>query len=290
MSKIALTAARASQWAQRAHVFFLDALMQHAGWGVGELAFHGGTSLHLSWRSARYSEDLDFLLSSTVSKVDAVAAKVVAAVQERFRALDAAFSVELRDKSKDAARMLSFHVVVTHSGYLGRALVKAEFWRTQAGYLAQYPTVFRTPASPSDLAVLVSHPVPAATLETAYADKLVAFATRPRLKWRDIYDLWWIGTQSSACIDLQAVCTQFRHNLTAYQTVNGATASQALRAFLTLDTGALVSAADPELKRWLPPALWKSLHPQGVQEMVTYVRTALRNVADALDAADEQPS
>lgn len=35
---------------------------------------------------------------------------------------------------------------------------------------------------------------PGATLATAYADKLTAFATRPNLKWRDVFDLWWIGT------------------------------------------------------------------------------------------------
>ena len=48
------------EWAQLAHVSYLHALMNQSTWRVGQIAFHGGTSLHLSWHSPRHSEDLDF--------------------------------------------------------------------------------------------------------------------------------------------------------------------------------------------------------------------------------------
>ncbi len=61
----AIDQALTNKWAQAAHLLFLDSFMQESKWKSDELAFHGGTSLHLSWRSPRYSEDLDFLLSRT---------------------------------------------------------------------------------------------------------------------------------------------------------------------------------------------------------------------------------
>jgi len=42
----------------------LDALMSDASLTSRQIAFHGGTSLHFSWRSPRRSEDLDFLVTA----------------------------------------------------------------------------------------------------------------------------------------------------------------------------------------------------------------------------------
>ena len=89
--------------------------------------------------------------------------------------------------------------------------------------------------------------MPAATLETAYCDKLTAFATRPYLKWRDIYDLWWIGTQTDAELEVSSIAGQFLHNVSAYQTIVNLSPAQALRRFLQNDPA--------ELLRALPSAL-----------------------------------
>jgi predicted nucleotidyltransferase component of viral defense system len=283
MKKRALNPALALQWAQAAHAQYLNALMSVADWSAQQFAFHGGTSLHLSWSSARYSEDLDFLLSREVGNVDKVLSKVLTILREQFRAMDAQFVIDIKDKSKDPARMLSFHITVSHAAYIGNAMVKAEFWRTDAAYLAKYPTQFRTPVASDGLVVRVMHPVPAATLETAYADKLTAFATRPYLKWRDVYDLWWIGTQSSAQVSVRGAAQQFLHNIQAYTPVDGLTPSNALRKFLANDRQSIIAKANPDLKRWLPASLWSSLYPEGIVQMVDYVFYALQAVADTVD-------
>jgi predicted nucleotidyltransferase component of viral defense system len=283
MKKQALSPALATRWAQLAHAHYLNALMSVADWGAQQFAFHGGTSLHLSWSSARYSEDLDFLLSRDVHNVEKVLTKVPAILREQFRAIDPQFAVDIQDKSKDPQRMLSFHITVSHAAYMGSAMVKAEFWRTDAAYLQNYPTQFRTPVAQGDIVLRVMNPVPAATLETAYADKLTAFATRPYLKWRDVYDLWWIGTQSSAQINVQSAAQQFVHNVKAYTPVDGLSASNALRKFLTQDRQTIIAKANPDLKRWLPDSLWRSLNPHGIEQMVDYVFYALQAVANAVD-------
>lgn len=284
MKKKSLSLAMSTQWAQAAHAIYLDALMSVADWTAEQFVFHGGTSLHLSWNSARYSEDLDFLLSRDVTNMERVATKVLARVRERFRAIDPAFVIDIQDKSKDASRMVAFHLTVSQPAYMGKAMVKVEFWRTDARYLQNYPKEFRTPIVQGDMVGRVLNPVPAAALATAYADKLTAFATRPRLKWRDIYDLWWIGTQSRAVLDVGAVSQQFLHNVQAYSTVGGLPPADALRQFLNNDRQAIIARADPELKRWLPAPLWKSLYPDGIEQMVDYVYYALGTIAQHVDA------
>lgn len=45
----------------------LAALMNSRRWEPGDIAFQGGTSLHLAHGSARFSEDLDFLVRGGLS-------------------------------------------------------------------------------------------------------------------------------------------------------------------------------------------------------------------------------
>ena len=278
-----LSAEIATQWAASAQYRFLDALMSDPRLACDQIAFHGGTSLHLSWRSPRMSEDLDFLMSRSAGDIHAIVERACDRTQEAFRADDPDFNVNGEDKTRDEDRMISWHLKVSHSRYLGKALIKAEFWKVDAEYLANYPVELRTPIRPGEMVSRISNPVPAATLATAYCDKLTAFATRPFLKWRDIYDLWWIGTQTDAQLELAAVVPQFLHNVSAYETVERLSPAQALRKFLAHDPAETLKKADPDLKRWVPAALWEKLHPRVTAEMVEYTRHALRSVADAIE-------
>ena len=282
-SKKPITKEQALLWAQSAHILYIEALMSQSELTAKELVFHGGTSLRLSWNSARYSEDLNFLLSNEVQSLDAVIAKVMRQLSEAMRTIDPELKVELKDETKDPNRMISQDLVVSHPGILGNVMVKTEFWRTEPAYLEKYPTELRTPLPLLEISARVSTPVPAATLETAYADKLTAFATRPHLKWRDIYDLWWIGTQAQSDLELDAICEQFLHNLSAYTPIQGLPADLALDEFQKHDSVHLVKLANTDLKKWLPVKLW-DMHNRtgGVEQMVAYTKFALHSVAEHL--------
>lgn len=248
-----------------------------------QIAFHGGTSLHFSWRSPRLSEDLDFLVARSAAELNAIVERAGQKVAETFRAEDPQFAVEIHDRTRQEEQMISYDLRVAHAVYLGKALIKVEFWRVSPEYLAQYPVELRSPVQPGEMVSRISNPVPAATLETAYCDKLTAFATRPYLKWRDIYDLWWIGTQTDARLGLPSVTRQFLHNVSAYRTIDGLSPAQALRKFLENDPREVLRKADPDLRRWLPKALWDKMHPRVTAEMVEYARGALEGVADAIE-------
>ncbi len=286
-----LDPATAAEWAGKAQVYSLDALMAETSWRVRDVAFHGGTSLHLSWRSPRHSEDLDFLLARDVEGLPRIMARVARAVQERFVLEDPTISIELRDMTRDAERLPNWKLTIASTARTGKAMVKVEFLRVDRDYIAKYRTEFRTPTRPGDLVSTVTNPVPAATLATAFADKLVAFATRPHLKWRDVFDLWWIGTQTRAQLDVAEVSDLFLRNLTAFEVRGGALPSQALRDFLDRPEAEVTCAALKDLRPWLPPSLWDRLWPDEVARMVSYVRAALAAVADHVDGgpAPEDP-
>ncbi len=277
---------RATAWATSAHVNILAAIMASTKWRTRDFAFHGGTSLHLSWRSPRRSEDLDFLLGRDAQGVDRVMKDVCEIVQERMLLDDPSFKVELRDLTRDAERMAAYMLGISNSGFTGKVKVKVVFWRVDRSYLNSYPTTFRTPFAQGDMISRIAHPVPVADLDTAFCDKLTAFATRPYLKWRDVFDLWWIGTQTDAPLKMAAICEQFLHNVSAYEVRGGVTPSEALRGFLQQSDDEIFERAKDDLATWLPDALWKRLYPDVVRDMVKYVRTALTAVSAYLDGVE----
>lgn len=289
-----ITSDQLREWATAAQLRFLDAVMRCGAWMPHELAFHGGTSLHMSWASPRFSEDLDFLIdSSYADRLPKIVKQVERRLRGEFLADDPGLSVEIRNKTKDDSRLGNFHIVVSHENVIGNAMVKAEFWMVDAAYLANYPTTFRTPAVPGNVVAKVSSPIPAAELTTAYADKLTAFATRPFLKWRDLFDLWWLGTQVRAVPDPASDETirQFLHNLSGYNTPDGMSPRQALARFHDRNVDDLVKQADTDLKRWLPPHHWKILASMdGVRGIVQYVDESLRKVEAALEALEDRPA
>jgi predicted nucleotidyltransferase component of viral defense system len=291
MTRQPLSPERSAEWASTAQFRFLDALMSDSALECSEIAFHGGTSLHFSWRSPRRSEDLDFLLAKGAHDIGEVIERARKRTEEAFRADDPAYGVEINNKTRRGERMIAYQLVVSHPDYLGKTLVKVEFWKVDTGYLAGYPVELRTPVRPGDIVSRISSPVPAAALETAYCDKLTAFATRRYLKWRDIYDLWWIGTQTDAKLELTRVAPQFLHNVRAHETIDGLPPAQALRRFLASHNPAVVAKmADPGLKRWLPPDVWARLYSRATGEMVRYTWYALERVADAIEKHQLEPS
>jgi predicted nucleotidyltransferase component of viral defense system len=277
----------AIRWAENVQICAVVSLMQDAQWRVRDVAFQGGTSLHLSWRSPRFSEDMDFLLTrrKTTQQIGRILQRTLKRTQERMLALDPLFSIELHNRTRDADKMPVYQFIVTHPSRVRRVLVKCEFWRVDDDYLAGYPIELRTPAATGDIVSHVGIPIPAASLQSAYADKLSAFATRPYLKSRDVFDLWWIGTQTNADIDHNQAAVQFLHNVSAYDTLDGLPPAQALRKFLGYDSKAIFDSASKDLQRWLPSGLWRQIYPDRVHEMIEYVRNQIGAVADQIDAS-----
>jgi predicted nucleotidyltransferase component of viral defense system len=273
------------QWATTLQVLVLDAVATQTGLSAKQMAFHGGTSLHLSWNSPRFSEDLDMLvLDMQAETVERCMKKIEARIRERLLLLDPAFQLAI--KAKPSERMLRYSLSLSKPEVYGSAMVKLEFWKVAQDYLAGYPTAFKAPAASGDTIFRVEAPLPVATLETALADKMVAFATRPFLKWRDVFDVWWLKEQGlrNQKLDQNRLKEQFLHNLSAYNTVQGLPPAQALRLIHEKSDDDLVKLAEIDLKRFLSEELWTLYYPDVVRQMVTTTKSEIEALAASLDA------
>jgi len=265
------------------HICFIEAMTQAMPLQAEQVAFHGGTSLHLSWKSPRFSEDLDFLLNRNLKpKMGKLIRKVEDRMRQILKAQDPDLDVSIQDKTREDSNLLNYRVTVSSAAVLGVVKVKAEFWQVESEYLKSYDTRFAYPLKNGDIVSSVSQPVPAATLEAAYADKLTAFATRRHLKWRDVFDLWWIDQQIDT--DPEQMADRFLHHVQAFDTYDGLPPAAALRKFLERDPEDILSEADPDLKKWLPKNLWDNLNGKGIEQIVTHVRSAILDVAEVIEA------
>lgn len=167
-----------------------------------EVGFQGGTCLHLSYHSPRFSEDLDFLAAGTLQRLDTIMPNVVQRVSARMQSLGHA-PVSLSGRGGKPrtnglpANPRTYSLVMPFARTdLPATRVKVEFMGVPSELLANYRRDLRTPI----LEGLVTHasvvaPMPVATLDAIEGDKVVALALRDRPKGRDVYDLGWIAQQ-----------------------------------------------------------------------------------------------
>jgi predicted nucleotidyltransferase component of viral defense system len=250
----------------------LAALMNSRRWEPGDLAFQGGTSLHLAYGSARFSEDLDFMVRGGLSLTG-----IAKAVQQQLR-LPADIPADLHlavSASKDERNPHAFAVTLSGPQVLGSVKVKVELWQASAGALKSLRLVVTTLSSPSGQAF-----VPTLTLPEIFADKVYALGARNRVKARDVFDLWWLSEKEKFEVTESALRTR----LAIYPVPSGnlgETARQwltnaALRLGDLLTPGAAIWVAD-DLKRWLPSS-WP-IDDAAAGKMLA---VAIKNLTDGL--------
>lgn len=180
--------------AQALQLVLLDEISRNARWRVGEAAFHGGTSINSAWNSYRWSEDLDFLLSSDLRAALASAVpKVAAATRLRMNMAYPGCVIEFAVKNggrEEQDRMDVWHVKWGHANRVGKILVKAEFYATSPDLMAAYRS---TLARPGRRGASISSVIPVGDLTALWADKAKAMATREAFKWRDAHDLGFVA-------------------------------------------------------------------------------------------------
>jgi predicted nucleotidyltransferase component of viral defense system len=225
----------------------LAALMDSRRWEPGDLAFQGGTSLHLAHGSARYSEDLDFLVRGGLG-LDGMAKQV----QNKLRLppdIPADLSVTVTH-GKDQRNPHMFYVTLSGPQVVGSAKVKVELWQAQAAALQSLQLKISTVTSPAGQAF-----VPTLTLGEIFADKVYALGARARIKPRDVFDLWWLCEKQVPQLTAQALHTR----LEIYPVPSGATQDTAMvwlaNAAQRLNDLKAPNAAKEvasDLQRWLP--------------------------------------
>lgn len=170
---------------QREFLSYLEGRRDNAG-----LVFHGGTNIALTHGSPRWSEDLDFM--ATPSFLSGIAGEGAAIERHLADSMEAAFPggrFGLTDKTGIYRGSFGLGSVSRwiarweHPALIGVVKIKLEFFATSASALERYETI----SPPGGDAVARAAP------RAIWADKIVALASRPALKFRDIHDLGLLG-------------------------------------------------------------------------------------------------
>ena len=194
MAKTVLSASQQFELRQALHVVTLDALLASRRWAPGDLVFQGGTSLHLAHHSPRFSEDLDFLVDSTLN-LDAIGTQMQARMA-RMPWLPKGTQLEVT-KAKDGHNPHAFNVVIRGKDVLGAVRVRVELWQASKEAMRPLRVTVQAVALISGPAAGAQVFVPTADAREIYADKVFAVGARTYLKPRDLFDLDWLMKGSS---------------------------------------------------------------------------------------------
>lgn len=278
MIKRQLSSVEAFDLRQALHVATLDALMASRRWEPGDLIFQGGTSLHLTHGSPRYSEDLDFLVNASLNLE-----KISAAMQVRLREMpwlpiDTTLSVS---KAKLAHNPHAFAVTISGPDVIGAVRVMVELWQTAASVMAATKVTVAPVRLSAGFAAGMQTFVPTAELSEIYADKVFALAARPYLKPRDVFDLHWLlnhgglGGAGIGVCDVEGM----RARLMTYPNESAAAwLAKAVARKVVLETAHQNVSND--LKRWLPSS-WP-LSEANVAAMIDAALAALQQGMDVM--------
>lgn len=285
-----LSAIEQKEWEKNIQLACLKGLAQQP-LNIDELVFHGGTSLRFSWGSPRFSEDLDFMLAkSKMPHVNKIVDTAMQVVREELQNLDPEFEISIKEKSRRDGQLQTYMISLQKKNVIGAARVKLEFWEVENTFLQKYKSTFKTPQDKfSETRIYSESLLPVAELKSAYCDKLVALSTRPFLKWRDIFDIWWLRTQNDLNpLKEDGFLEFFKHNLSAYSVPEGMTLEQSLRRYLDWDRGEVLQKSEEDLQKWLSKNLWDKLYPKTVQEMIELVEQDVTSLLLAL-SNDHKP-
>lgn len=251
--------------AETLQVALLDGISRARRWAKAELAFQGGTSLHLAYGSPRASEDLDFIVASDRG-LDAIMQAALAHAKSYVRqAVGPDAELELKARAADPETGADrnprvFTVSFRALEFLESVKIRVEFWVAEPVAAAGYESELRTARLSQEarmrrpIELAISHAIiPTALLSGIFADKIHAIAGRDYLKYRDVFDLWWIEQQNAA-LEGDALRAALRNRRALYPKGPAVDADWAGRLRTRADEmlrPANLSAFSKDLRRWL---------------------------------------
>jgi len=260
--------------ASEAHVWILDGLSQKTNWKVEDIVFQGGTSLALAWDSPRFSEDLDFLAREDLdfkASMDKIALHLQNGLQHNF--LGAQVTIKSKNEETKDNQNMVFNFVISLPNVLGNVKVKTEFWRVDQELIKSYDGEYRLLAKRGSVKPLFG----VASQDQIFFDKMVALGGRDRLKWRDLFDLWYLdaaGVSQSNQVNNNRFVEYLENTLSLYNTSPQKIHENWL-ALLDRPNSEIMELAEKDLKPWLSEDLWNKLYPKEVEKMVTSMKEKL---------------
>jgi predicted nucleotidyltransferase component of viral defense system len=183
------------------------------------VVFQGGTALRLCYGGERYSEDLDFVCGKSGSYIDKIEFEklVGSALETTKKTLHREFDINsdeilLKQPASpmaiksDVAKVTAWQISVPIASlrHLPKSRIKIEF--------ANVPSYDSGPNVANAIQGLVQMPDVILTVESTneiLADKAVALTARQALKYRDVWDVWYLTNKLNAQVERSMVSNKF---------------------------------------------------------------------------------
>jgi len=252
------------------HLHLLSA-MSDAGI-LRHAVFQGGTALRLCYGGDRYSEDLDFVCGKAGSYFTDVEFKelIEAALETTKKTLNRDFGIAAdrislkKPPHPDLVKLEPITVAawqiivpIEATPRAPRSLIKIEFANVPA-YETKPMPVRATP----DLVQVQDVILTVETPNEILADKAVALTAREVLKFRDVWDVWFLQNKLDAKVDREVVQKKFAD----YGTSDMETKAE--KRLAELSSEATPNAFLSEMKRFLPAKRVAQLSETGLQHSI----------------------
>ena len=252
------------------HLHLLSA-MSDAGI-LRHAVFQGGTALRLCYGGDRYSEDLDFVCGKAGSYFTDVEFKelIEAALETTKKTLNRDFGIAAdrislkKPPHPDLVKLEPITVAawqiivpIEATPRAPRSLIKIEFANVPA-YETKPMPVRATPGLVQVQDVILTVETPNEIL----ADKAVALTAREVLKFRDVWDVWFLQNKLDAKVDREVVQKKFADYGTSDME------AKAEKRVSELSSEATPNAFLSEMKRFLPAKRVAQLSETGLQHSI----------------------
>jgi predicted nucleotidyltransferase component of viral defense system len=252
------------------HLHLLSA-MSDAGI-LRHAVFQGGTALRLCYGGDRYSEDLDFVCGKAGSYFTDVEFKelIEAALETTKKTLNRDFGIaadrislkkpphpDLVKQEPITVAAWQIIVPIEATPRAPRSLIKIEFANVPAHETKPMP-VRATPGLVQVQDVILTVETPNEIL----ADKAVALTAREVLKFRDVWDVWFLQNKLDAKVDREVVQKKFADYGTSDME------AKAEKRLAELSSEATPNAFLSEMKRFLPAKRVAQLSETGLQHSI----------------------
>jgi len=259
------------------HLHLLSALSD-AG-VLRHVVFQGGSALRLCYGGERYSDDLDFVCGKRGAYVEAIEFEklVQNALEAAKGSLHRNFGIDpnhvtLKQPSdpmgikNETVSVTSWQIIVpvTSTPHSPKSIIKIEF-----ANVPSYDSRPNVAKVTQGLAQIQDVILSVESANEILADKAVALTARTVLKYRDVWDVWYLVNRLNAQVDRETVAKKFSD----YGTTDVLTKAKRQSQILAQDS--TVNSFVREMKRFLPAKRVAEMENAGLHKVILAASAAL---------------
>jgi hypothetical protein len=287
------------EWIECAQRLVAGAIFNFSQQASCDLAMQGGSALRLFYGAPRFSMDMDFVIRQDhLWRLAALIRPLHKTVEEQLQQeLGPSFTVRLKGGPKPGKQLVRHTLTIENpSVFIGSASLHMEFWPVDHDYMRNYTQKRSDTADGMTIHRADEQSINSPSLKGIYIDKVIALSSRSHIKWRDIYDVWWISSKLRNWLpapeNAEEMTAMFIAQASAYDVGDPELALRGLRRFLDTDTDVLVDQAQAELVQFLDSETFEKVFvEEGIRRVVERSKLACEIVHDNLqNRLDELPA